>query len=75
MDTFYYLSQSNDLEVFHSIKSEVINLRHISNIEEVNLLDVDYDKNPPFVFVDISKIQLTDSTTVWPSEKPPTKTI
>ena len=54
MDTFYYLSQSNDLEVFHSIKSEVINLRHISNIEEVNLLDVDYDKNPPFVFVDIT---------------------
>ena len=53
MDAFYYLSHSSDPDTYTAIKSEIPNLRRISNIEEVRILDVDYDKNPPFVFVDI----------------------
>ena len=56
MDAFYYLSHSSDQDTYTAIKSEINNLRRISNIEEVKMLDVDYDKNPPFVFVDIRDI-------------------
>ncbi len=53
MDNFYYISQSSNMEVFASLKCEITNLQNISAIEEITNLSVDYEKNPPFVFVDI----------------------
>jgi len=56
MDHFYYLSQSSNMDVFASIKCEITNLQNIRAIEEITSLNVDYEKNPPFVFVDIRDI-------------------
>jgi DNA-binding LytR/AlgR family response regulator len=56
MDNFYYLSQSSNMDVFASLKCEITNLQNIRAIEEVTSLNVDYEKNPPFVFVDIRDI-------------------
>jgi len=56
MDHFYYLSQSSNMEVFASLKCEITNLQNIRAIEEITSLNVDYEKNPPFVFVDIRDI-------------------
>lgn len=56
MDHFYYLSQSSNMDVFASLKCEITNLQNIRAIEEVTSLNVDYEKNPPFVFVDIRDI-------------------
>jgi DNA-binding LytR/AlgR family response regulator len=55
MDRFYYLSHSTNQETFNTIKSEVISLQQIFHINEINMLDVDYEKNPPLVFLDIRK--------------------
>jgi DNA-binding LytR/AlgR family response regulator len=41
------------MEVFASLKCEITNLQNISAIEEITNVSVDYEKNPPFVFVDI----------------------
>ena len=57
MDHFYYLSQSSNMDVFASLKCEITNLQNIRAIEEVTSLNVDYEKNPPFVFVDIRDIE------------------
>ena len=57
MDNFYYLSQSSNMDVFASLKCEITNLQNIRAIEEVTSLNVDYEKNPPFVFVDIRDIE------------------
>lgn len=56
MDHFYYLSQSSNMDVFASLKCEITNLQNIRAIEEITNLNVDYEKNPPFVFVDIRDI-------------------
>jgi len=56
MDHFYYLSQSSNMDVFASLKCEITNLQNIRAIEEITSLNVDYEKNPPFVFVDIRDI-------------------
>ena len=56
MDNFYYLSQSSNMDVFASLKCEITNLQNIRAIEEITSLNVDYEKNPPFVFVDIRDI-------------------
>lgn len=56
MDNFYYLSQSSNMDVFASLKCEITNLQNIRAIEEITILNVDYEKNPPFVFVDIRDI-------------------
>jgi response regulator RpfG family c-di-GMP phosphodiesterase len=56
MDHFYYLSQSSNIEVFASLKCEITNLQNIRAIEEITSLNVDYEKNPPFVFIDIRDI-------------------
>lgn len=56
MDNFYYLSQSSNMDIFASLKCEITNLQNIRAIEEVTSLNVDYEKNPPFVFVDIRDI-------------------
>lgn len=56
MDHFYYLSQSSNMDVFASLKCEITNLQNIRAIEEVTSLNVDYEKNPPFVFIDIRDI-------------------
>jgi len=56
MDHFYYLSQSSNMEVFASLKCEITNLQNIRAIEEITSLNVDYEKNPPFVFIDIRDI-------------------
>ena len=57
MDNFYYLSQSSNMDVFASLKCEITNLQNIRAIEEITSLNVDYEKNPPFVFVDIRDIE------------------
>jgi len=57
MDHFYYLSQSSNMDVFASLKCEITNLQNIRAIEEITSLNVDYEKNPPFVFVDIRDIE------------------
>jgi DNA-binding LytR/AlgR family response regulator len=44
------------MDVFASLKCEITNLQNIRAIEEVTSLNVDYEKNPPFVFVDIRDI-------------------
>jgi DNA-binding LytR/AlgR family response regulator len=44
------------MEVFASLKCEITNLQNIRAIEEITSLNVDYEKNPPFVFVDIRDI-------------------
>jgi len=44
------------MEVFASLKCEITNLQNIRAIEEITSLNVDYEKNPPFVFVDIRNI-------------------
>ena len=41
------------MDVFASLKCEITNLQNIRAIEEITSLNVDYEKNPPFVFVDI----------------------
>ncbi|MEY3594083.1 MAG: hypothetical protein RL041_1055 [Bacteroidota bacterium] len=56
MDHFYYLSQSSNMDVFASLKCEITNLQNIRAIEEITSLNVDYEKNPPFVFIDIRDI-------------------
>lgn len=56
MDHFYYLSQSSNMDVFASLKCEITNLQNIRAIEEITNLNVDYEKNPPFVFIDIRDI-------------------
>ena len=56
MDHFYYLSQSSTMDVFASLKCEITNLQNIRAIEEITSLNVDYEKNPPFVFIDIRDI-------------------
>jgi DNA-binding LytR/AlgR family response regulator len=56
MDHFYYLSQCSNMDVFASLKCEITNLQNIRAIEEITSLNVDYEKNPPFVFVDIRDI-------------------
>ena len=56
MDHFYYLSQSSNMDVFASLKCEITNLQNIRAIKEITSLNVDYEKNPPFVFVDIRDI-------------------
>jgi DNA-binding LytR/AlgR family response regulator len=45
------------MDVFASLKCEITNLQNIRAIEEVTSLNVDYEKNPPFVFVDIRDIE------------------
>lgn len=57
MDHFYYLSQSSNMDVFASLKCEITNLQNIRAIEEITSLNVDYEKNPPFVFIDIRDIE------------------
>jgi DNA-binding LytR/AlgR family response regulator len=44
------------MDVFASLKCEITNLQNIRAIEEITSLNVDYEKNPPFVFVDIRDI-------------------
>jgi DNA-binding LytR/AlgR family response regulator len=44
------------MDVFASLKCEITNLQNIRAIEEITNLNVDYEKNPPFVFVDIRDI-------------------
>jgi DNA-binding LytR/AlgR family response regulator len=44
------------MDVFASLKCEITNLQNIRAIEEVTSLNVDYEKNPPFVFIDIRDI-------------------
>lgn len=44
------------MDVFASLKCEITNLKNIRAIEEITSLNVDYEKNPPFVFVDIRDI-------------------
>jgi DNA-binding LytR/AlgR family response regulator len=44
------------MDIFASLKCEITNLQNIRAIEEVTSLNVDYEKNPPFVFVDIRDI-------------------
>lgn len=44
------------MEVFASLKCEITNLQNIRAIEEITSLNVDYEKNPPFVFIDIRDI-------------------
>jgi len=56
MDHFYYLSQSSNMDVFASLKCEITNLQNIRAIKEITSLNVDYEKNPPFVFIDIRDI-------------------
>jgi DNA-binding LytR/AlgR family response regulator len=45
------------MDVFASLKCEITNLQNIRAIEEITNLNVDYEKNPPFVFVDIRDIE------------------
>jgi DNA-binding LytR/AlgR family response regulator len=45
------------MDVFASLKCEITNLQNIRAIEEITSLNVDYEKNPPFVFVDIRDIE------------------
>jgi len=66
MDNFYYISQSSNMEVFASLKCEITNLQNISAIEEITNLSVDYEKNPPFVFVDIRDSEDPISTLLDP---------
>jgi DNA-binding LytR/AlgR family response regulator len=44
------------MDVFASLKCEITNLQNIRAIEEITSLNVDYEKNPPFVFIDIRDI-------------------
>jgi DNA-binding LytR/AlgR family response regulator len=44
------------MDVFASLKCEITNLQNIRAIEEITNLNVDYEKNPPFVFIDIRDI-------------------
>jgi DNA-binding LytR/AlgR family response regulator len=44
------------MDVFASLKCEITNLQNIRAIEEITCLNVDYEKNPPFVFIDIRDI-------------------
>jgi DNA-binding LytR/AlgR family response regulator len=45
------------MDVFASLKCEITNLQNIRAIEEITSLNVDYEKNPPFVFIDIRDIE------------------
>jgi DNA-binding LytR/AlgR family response regulator len=53
MDNFYYLNQSSSKDVFTELKWEINNLQNIATIEEAANMNIDYEKNPPLVFVDI----------------------
>jgi DNA-binding LytR/AlgR family response regulator len=44
------------MDVFASLKCEITNLQNIRAIKEITSLNVDYEKNPPFVFIDIRDI-------------------
>jgi DNA-binding LytR/AlgR family response regulator len=49
----YYLSQTSKQDVFGTIKLIAPNLQVIDAMEDVNIIDVDYEQDPLLVFVDI----------------------
>ncbi len=62
MDNFYYLNQSSHKNIFTQLKWKINNLQIIATVEEVTTININYEQNPPLVFVDLldQEAQLED---------------
>ncbi len=62
MDAFFYLSTSENPSTYFHLQKEMSNLQRISSMLEISDLNLDYEKNPLIVFVDIqgSEIPLSN---------------